>query len=154
MLPVHRPASDLPAGLDNQQAAKPFQELKERRGPHQRLLPATEGHTLHHASTTQQPQFDRAVIWRLLLERPLHPAGRCVVRVDGELVHAPYHQGKDGDPLRVFDELLYGEAHMRGVWCYEAEDGVEEVVGCKREREGEAALLAADIEGEGDGEDD
>ena len=100
-LSIHQPPCDLPTCLNNQQAAKTLQELKQRRRPHQRLLPSIQGNTLHDTSPTQQPQFNPTILLRL--ERPLHPTRCRIIRVDRKLIHAPYHQCQDGDPLRVLD---------------------------------------------------
>jgi len=56
--------------------------------------------------------------------------------------------------LGVLDHLAEGEADVRAIGSDEAEDGVEEVVGGDGEGESESTLFAANVEGEGDGEDD
>jgi hypothetical protein len=88
----------------------------------------------------------------LFLERPLHPTLSSIIAIHSKLVHAPYHQSEDGDPLRVLYGLPEAVSYAGCRGSRKSKDGEEKVVGAQAKGESETAFFAANVEGEWDGE--
>lgn len=76
-----------------------------------------------------------------------------VVRVHGELVKTPYQQCWNDEPLNEGQRRDEGGAEPRGFRGDQSKSRIEEIVAAQDQRESESTGAAADVKGQGDGED-
>lgn len=75
------------------------------------------------------------------------------IRIDGEAVQGPYQQAGDDEPLGGLECLHKGPSYTGVVGGDELDGAVDYIEGEEGEAVSQAAVLTADIEGYGDGED-
>lgn len=147
--PIDEPSTDLAGGLDDQETAEALAELKDRDGPAQELVPRAQRDRLHEAVTAKQP-FAHALLDRSLAAKGALDPAAGAVGVDGIAVQVPDEQGRHQDPLHEPEQLDEEPSEARSRRGRDAQDRVDRVEGRQRQREGQPARAAADIEGQRD----
>lgn len=152
-LSIDNPSRNLSGGLNDQQTAEALGKLEDGGAVSQRLVPSGDRGALQQPLTTEDPLMDRFKL-RTAATKCLFRPAHVIRRVDGKLIQTPDQQGGYDEPLCAGDDVAQRPAKSGRLWCCQAQSREEEVIGAKRQREGEATGAAANVKGQRDGEDD